>query len=130
MSPMLSVGLAALIMLPETLWPIGYDMRGVRYAGQAIARRNPEHTAVAARDGRVAWYAGAPFAGLPVRPVANLCEWLTARDNIGYLLIGNRDERKYAITPASGCLEFLYRYPRYGAGYYDLYAVRRAAARS
>ena len=24
----------ALVLLPQTLWPIGYDMRGIRYAGE------------------------------------------------------------------------------------------------
>src|SRR5579863_484923 len=114
----------ALILLPQTLWPIGYDMRGVRYAGKVIASRdNPG--AVVARDGRVAWYAHARFVELPLTPVPSLCEWLAAQNGAAYLLIGRRDERRFAVTSNTSCLEFLKRYPRYGADYYDLYATRR-----
>jgi hypothetical protein len=116
--------LVALILLPQTLWPIGYDMRGVRYAGARIAADNRSGRAVVARDGRVAWYAGARFVGLPLGPAADLCGWLAARGDAGYLLIGNHDEHLFAITPTTSCLRFLARYPRYGAGYYDLFAVR------
>jgi hypothetical protein len=120
--------LVALILLPQTLWPIGYDMRGVRYAGARIAADNREGRAVVARDGRVAWYAGARFVALPVSPVASLCDWLAVRREAGYVLIGDHDERQFAITPATGCLQFLKRYPRYGTVYYDLFAVRRTEA--
>lgn len=116
----------ALMLLPQTLWPIGYDMRGVRYAGARIAAANHEGRAVVARDGRVAWYAGARFVALPVGPVASLCDWLAPPRDAGYVLIGDRDERQFAITPGTACLQFLKRYPRYGTGYYDLFAVRRA----
>lgn len=119
-------GMLALILLPQTLWPIGYDLRGVRWAGEKIAAANYEGRAVVARDGRVAWYAGARFLALPVAPTANLCDWLAARGDAGYLLIADHDERHFAITPATGCLRFLQRYPRYGARYYDLFAVREA----
>jgi len=118
----------ALVLLPQTLWPIGYDMRGVRYAGARIAADNHDGRAVVARDGRVAWYAGARFVALPLGPVASLCDWLAARRDAGYVLIGDHDERHFAITPATECLQFLKRYPRYGAGYYDLFAVRRQGA--
>jgi len=118
----------ALALLPKTLWPIGYDMRGVRYAGEDIARLSGGRGAVVARDGRVAYYAGAQFIGLPSRGVGDICAWLEARGGAGYLVIGNRDERRFAVSPAVPCLEFVKRYPRYGAGYYDLYAVRRPGA--
>ena len=118
----------ALMLLPQTLWPIGYDMRGVRYAGVRIAADNHAGRAVVARDGRVAWYAGARFVALPVSPVASLCGWLADRRDAGYLLIGDHDERRFALTPAPTCLQFLTRYPRYGTGYYDLFAVRSPGA--
>jgi hypothetical protein len=124
----LPAALAALILLPQTLWPIGYDMRGVRYAGELIAQHNNSAGAVIARDGRVAWYAGARFIGLPTDAVPSLCQWLAAQNDAGYVLIGRDDERRFAVTPTSSCLEFVRRYPRYGAGYYDLYAVRSSGA--
>src|SRR5207253_231178 len=64
----LPAALLGLILMPQTLWPIGYDMRGARYAGAAIAAHNARHGAVIARDGRVAWYAGARFVALPTGP--------------------------------------------------------------
>jgi hypothetical protein len=118
----------ALALLPKTLWPIGYDMRGVRYAGEQIARLSGGHGSVAARDGRVAFYAGARFVELPSGGVGDLCSWLRERDAPAYLLIDNHDERRFAVSPASACLDLLKRYPRYGSGYYDLYSVRPSPA--
>ncbi|MGH7879765.1 MAG: glycosyltransferase family 39 protein, partial [Candidatus Binataceae bacterium] len=125
MPPWVPAATLGLILIPQTFWPIGYDMRGVRYAGEAIAHRgNPG--AVIARDGRVAWYAHARFVALPLTPVPSLCQWLATQSDPGYLLIGRHDERRFAVTPDTSCLVFLQRYPRYGADYYDLYATRRA----
>jgi len=115
----------AFVLLPQTLWPIGYDMRGIRYAGEDIAKRSDRQIAVVARDGRVAYYADARFVGLPAKPIDDLCHWLGAQDNAGFLVIGERDERRFEVSRGTPCLEFVKRYPRYGSGYYDLYAVRR-----
>lgn len=114
----------ALALLPRTLWPIGYDLRGLRYAAQDIARRGDKPRAIVARDGRVAYYAGAKQLALPEHPLPNLCEWLAAHERADYLMIGNRDERKFGIDHGANCLEFVKRYPRYGSGYYDLFAIR------
>ncbi len=127
LSPMVPAAITMLILLPQTLWPIGYDMRGVRYAGEAIASENPARGAVVARDGRVAWYANAPFVALPISSTPDLCEWMKEQEHASYLLIGDRDEHHFAVSPATACLDFIRRYPRYGTGYYDLYAVRRGA---
>jgi hypothetical protein len=117
----------ALTLLPQTLWPIGYDMRGVRYAGEEIARRSAgKPTGVVARDGRFAYYAGARFILMPVGEVPDLCGWLQSHSDAGYLALGNRDERRFDITTATPCLSFIRRYPRYGAGYYDLFEVRHS----
>jgi hypothetical protein len=122
--PPATIGLViALILLPRTLWPIGYDLRGFRYAGQEIARRDSSG-AVVARDGRVAYYAGSKLIALPETPVPNLCRWLDAHESAAYLLIGNRDERKFGIEGGARCLTFIKRYPRYGTGYYDLFAIQ------
>jgi hypothetical protein len=109
-------------LLPRTLWPLGYDMRGMRYAGGAIAMMKKPAT-IAARDGRVAFYAGARFVELPPAPPEDFCAWLGARRG-DFLMIGNRDEHFFNITRNQRCLELLKRYPRYGSGYYDLYRVR------
>jgi hypothetical protein len=128
MPPAVPATMIALILLPQTLWPIGYDMRGVRYAGSRIASDNHDDRAVVARDGRVAWYAGARFVGLPITPAPSICGWLAGHPKAGYVLLDTHDEREYAITPASSCLRFMQRYPRYGKGYYDLFAIRPGGA--
>ena len=108
-------------LLPRTLWPLGYDMRGMRYAGADIAQMK-KTAAVAARDGRVAYYAGARLVELPPSPPEDFCAWLRARRG-DFLMIGNRDEQLFSIGRNRRCLELLKRYPRYGSGYYDLYVV-------
>jgi dolichyl-phosphate-mannose-protein mannosyltransferase len=114
----------ALVLLPRTLWPIGYDMRGVRYAGEDIAASTRQPGAVIARDGRIAWYAGAKFVTLPERPAADFCRWLALHEGAGFVVVGNRDETRLGVTHATSCLRFVKRYPRYGSAYFDLYAVR------
>jgi Dolichyl-phosphate-mannose-protein mannosyltransferase len=112
-----------LTLLPRTLWPNGYDMRGVRYAGQDIAQMTKGPAAVAARDGRVAYYAGARLIELPPLPPVDFCGWLNSQRG-DFLMIGERDEHLFDVAGSRSCLELLKRYPRYGAGYFDLYAVR------
>ncbi len=115
----------ALGMLPQTLWPIGYDMRGVRYGGEEIARLgNPG--AVAARDGRFAYYAGADSILLPPDAVHDICVWLQAHGSTEYVVLDNHDERRAGITAPPQCLTLVKRYPRYGTAYYDLFEVRRS----
>jgi hypothetical protein len=117
----------ALVLLPQTLWPIGFDMRGVRYAGQEIARRTGGRpTAVVARDGRFAYYAQCAFILLPTDSIRDICIWLQAQSGAGYLALDNHDERRLAITTPPRCISLVKRYPRYGAAYYDLFEVRRS----
>ncbi len=113
----------AIALLPRTLWPLGYDMRGVRYAGEDIAQMKKGPVLVAARDGRVAYYAGARLVELPLLPPEDFCGWLAAQGG-NFLMVANQDEELFNIARHHRCLELLRRYPRYGAGYYDLYAVR------
>ena len=113
----------AMTLLPRTLWPIGYDMRGVRYAGEDIARMTKGPAAVAARDGRVAYYAGARLIELPLVPPDEVCGWLRSEHG-DFLMIGDHDEHAFNVTPTLHCLRLLKRYPRSRSGYYDLYAVR------
>jgi hypothetical protein len=114
-----------LSLLPRTLWPLGYDMRGLRYAGADIAQMKNGPVAVAARDGRVAYYAGARLIELPSLPPADFCSWLHAEHD-DFLMIGNHEEQLFKVASNQRCLELLKRYPRYGSGYYDLYSVRAA----
>jgi Dolichyl-phosphate-mannose-protein mannosyltransferase len=121
--PALVPAMIVIAMLPRTLWPIGYDMRGVRYAGEEIERITKRPAAVAARDGRVAYYAGSRLIELPPSAPADFCGWLRSEHG-DFLMVGNHDERTFNLGQRTRCLELLKRYPRYGSGYYDLYAVR------
>jgi hypothetical protein len=118
----------ALALLPRTLFPLGYDQRGMRYAGHEIARHDGGSAAVASTDVRTAFYADAHFVRLPVRPPAgaNLCGWLAEHRAANYLMIGDREELRWGGTGGSRCLSLIKRYPRVGSTYYDLFAVRQA----
>jgi hypothetical protein len=127
LSPYALVIAIALVLLPQTLWPIGYDMRGVRYAGEEIIRRSgAKPGAVAARDGRFAYYAGSAFILLPTDSIRDICAWLQSQSDANYLALDNHDERRLGITTPPPCISFVQRYPRYGAAYYDLFEVRRS----
>jgi hypothetical protein len=121
----------AIALLPRTLFPLGYDQRGMRYAGREIARRaGSEPVTVAGSDARTAFYADAKFIALPARPQdgEDLCGWLAAHPRAGYLMIDSRAERRWAGSGgAKSCLVRIKRYPRVGNAYYELFAVRIAA---
>lgn len=127
------VAVIAIALLPRTLFPLGYDQRGMRYAGEEIARRGGPPATVAGPDTRAAFYAGAAFIRLPARPAAgeDLCGWLAAHPPADYLMIDDREERRWGGAGGGPCLSLIKRYPRVGTTYYDLFAVRGArAARS
>lgn len=125
--PPATVPLAVVLMLlPRTLWPIGYDMRGIRYAGEAIAQRKAKPRDVVAVDGRVAWYARARFVALPYSGPKDLCGWIESQANAGYLVLNDHEERRYSVSPATVCLRLIGRYPRGSSGHYDVFAFVRA----
>jgi 4-amino-4-deoxy-L-arabinose transferase-like glycosyltransferase len=116
----------AIVLLPRTLFPLGYDQRGMRYAGREIVRRGGG--TVAGTDVRVAFYAGAGFIRLPARPAAaggGLCGWLAEHRAANYLMIDDRAERRWSGAGGSPCLSLIKRYPRVGSAYYDLFTVRQ-----
>jgi hypothetical protein len=124
------VAVIAIVLLPRALFPLGYDQRGLRYAGEEIARRGGASAAVAGPDIRVAFYAGASFILLPARPTGgeDLCGWLAAHRLADYLMIDDRHERRWGGSGGRPCLNLIKRYPRVGTTYYDLFAVPRTAA--
>ena len=89
--------MVAIVTLPRTLFPLGYDQRGMRYAGREIARRAGPPRIVAGPDTRVAFYADAGFIPLPAGPAAgeDLCGWLAAHRRADYLMIDDREERRW-----------------------------------
>jgi dolichyl-phosphate-mannose-protein mannosyltransferase len=122
-APTTAVALA-IVLLPRTLWPIGYDLRGFRYAAAEIERRGARPRAVASGDSRFAFYAGTDFVGLPERPQPDVCGWiLTTRAD--YLMLSERDERRWGDPVGARCLLLVRRYPRIGVRHFDLFQVRR-----
>ncbi len=119
----------AIVTLPRTLFPLGYDQRGLRYAGEYIRGRAGPPRIVAGPDARVSFYADAGFIPLPAGPAAgeNLCGWLAAHRRADYLMIDGREERRWDGSGGGPCLNLIKRYPRVGTTYYDLFAVRRGS---
>jgi hypothetical protein len=112
-------------LLPQAVWPIGYDQRGLRYAGEQIHHDSPAGSVVASFDGRVAYYAGARFVMLPNLPVPDLCGWL--RDSrANYLLVTDREKGPLGLDSEAGCVKFVRRYPSHRESYYDLFAIAPA----
>jgi hypothetical protein len=113
-------------MLPETMWPIGYDMRGFRDAARDLDNRDPCPKTIIASDRRAAFYAEAGFVGLPKAPPQDqACGWIEAQSAATYLILSHRDERSWGDMREQACVAFIRRYPGAGARYYDLFAIRR-----
>lgn len=120
-----AIALAA-ILLPGTLLPIGYDIRGFRYAGGDLARSAERPRTIVACDRRVAFYAGAGFIALPAAPPdPDICGWLLRQPGANYLMLSQRDERRWTNLTSRPCLRFVKRYPRTGDRYYDLFRILR-----
>lgn len=115
----------ALVLLPQALWPLGYDLRGLRYAAADIAQRGPKPRAIACGDPRLAFYAGAEQIRLPARPNPDVCGWLSTEPDAGYLMVSDKDELRWGDLRRARCLSFVKRYPRTRDHYYDLFQVRR-----
>jgi len=111
----------ALVILPQTLWPIGYDLRAFRYLANDLPKS--ESATIAAVDGRAAFYAQLQFAQLPAPVPGDLCGWIRAQRRIDYLLLSRRDE---AVAPASSlnCVRRLKRYPHGRNGHFDLFEIK------
>jgi Dolichyl-phosphate-mannose-protein mannosyltransferase len=124
------VAVVAIALLPRTLFPLGYDQRGIRYAGEEIARRGGAPATVAGPDTRVAFYAGAGYIPLPAAPATgeDLCGWLATHRLADYLMLDDRAEWRWGGAEGRPCLNLIKRYPRVGTTYYDLFAVRHADA--
>jgi 4-amino-4-deoxy-L-arabinose transferase-like glycosyltransferase len=122
------LGVILLALLPRTLWPLGYDLRGLRYAGADMTRLGPRPRAIVASDARAAFYAGARRIPLVLNPKPSLCSWLLAQPGADYMLIDTHEERKLGKHLSSeACLTLVRRYPRKDNRYYCLYAIDRAA---
>jgi len=112
-------------LLPQAIWPIGYDQRGLRYAGEQIHDDSRAGSVVASFDGRVAYYAGARFVMMPSISIPDLCEWLH-NNSANYLLVTDRDEGPLHLDREAGCIKLVRRYPGHRDSYYDLFAIAPA----
>ncbi|HTY55269.1 MAG TPA: glycosyltransferase family 39 protein [Candidatus Binataceae bacterium] len=117
--------LVAVTLLASTLIPIGYDLRGLRYAGQAIAARDSSAPGIVARDVRVAFYAHGQFVELPAHPAPDLCGWLAKESAARYLVVSRREEQGLGDLHSLQCVNLLKRYPRSRGSYYDLFQIVR-----
>lgn len=118
------LGAVLVAIIPRTLWPLGYDLRGFRYAAADMLRRGPAPHAIVASDGRPAFYAGARLIPLTLDPKPSLCRWLLAHPDADYMMLADREERRLGGNLRDdSCLKFVRRYPRTGSRYYDLFAI-------
>ncbi len=120
----------ALTMLPQTLWPLGYDIRAFRQAAADIRSSDRGDFGrgdfgIVSADGRVSFYAGAKQVEMPDTVSGDFCRWLDRLPEAKYLLMSGRDERRLGDPRGLGCVAFVRRYPRLGSGYFELFAVRR-----
>ncbi|MGD0073417.1 MAG: glycosyltransferase family 39 protein [Candidatus Binataceae bacterium] len=115
----------ALTLLASTLIPLGYDLRGLRYAGQDIAGRGESMPVVIARDPRVAFYAHGQFLELPTKSLPDFCHWLESETEARYLVVSRREEGNIGDLRALRCIRLIKRYPRSHGSYYDLFQINR-----
>jgi len=115
----------ALTMLPQTLWPLGYDIRAFRQAAADIRSSDRTDFAIVSADGRVSFYAEAKKVDMPETVSGDLCGWLDHHRQVKYLMMSLRDERRLGDPRGLGCVAFVKRYPRVGSGYFELFQVRR-----
>jgi hypothetical protein len=114
-----------LALLPRTLWPLGYELRAFRDAAHDARRLGLSARAVAAPDGRFAFYAGARFIELPAGRQSNLCGWLATERDADLAMLSEKDERLWDAPRSAQCLRFIKRYTRSAKRYYDLFSVTR-----
>jgi Dolichyl-phosphate-mannose-protein mannosyltransferase len=117
-------GLVAIVLLPQTLTPIGRDLSAYRYAGEEIARTTPGARAVVANDERTAFYADARWVLTPDQPPKpDWCGWLEARGDGVYLMVSDKDATRLGIADDLPCLRLIKRYARDRTRHFDLYKV-------
>src|SRR5208282_2042819 len=115
----------ALTMLPQTLWPLGYDIRAFRQAAADIRSSDQGDFGIVSTDRRIGFYADAKQVEMPDTVSGDFCRWLDRRPEAKYLLMSSRDERRLGDPRGLGCVAFVRRYPRLGSGYFELFQVRR-----
>ncbi len=102
-----------------------YDVRGIRYAGQEIARISRGPRAVVSDDKRFAYYADAQQIFLPAfEAKPDFCRWIKAESGQIYVALTDKEEVHYGVAGGAPCLVHVARYPRGEHRYYDLFKAR------
>ena len=115
----------ALTLLPQTLWPLGYDLRAFAQAAADIRRADSGDFAIVSADPRISYYAGAKAVAMPDSASGDFCGWLGRQPEAKYLIMSGRDERRLGDPRGLRCVTFIKRYPRTASSYFELFAVRR-----
>jgi hypothetical protein len=102
-----------------------YDVRGIRYAGEEIARTSSAPRSVVSDDKRFAYYADAQQIFLPpLEAKPDLCRWLSTERGQIYVALSDKEEVHYGVAGGAPCLVHVARYPRGEDRYYDLFKAR------
>ena len=118
----LAVGIVLIVIAVQN---DSYDVRGIRYAGEEIARITSGPRSVVTDDKRFAYYADAQQIFLP--PLAakpDLCQWLKSAPGQVYVALSDKEESHYGVAGGAPCLVHVARYPRGEDRYYDLFKAR------
>lgn len=100
-----------------------YDIRGIRYAGEEVARLS-QSASIVSDDRRYAFYAGAESITFPDQQPPDFCRWITAQHGQVYVALTDKEEMHYGVAGGAPCLERVARYPRGDNRYIDLFKVR------
>jgi hypothetical protein len=102
-----------------------YDVRGIRYAGEEIARISRGPRSVVTDDKRFAYYADAQQIFLPpLETKPDFCRWLSGEPGQVFVTLSDKEEVHYGVAGGAPCLVHLARYPRGEERYYDLFKAR------
>jgi hypothetical protein len=102
-----------------------YDVRGIRYAGEEIARITSGPRSVVSDDKRFAYYADAQQIFLPpLGAKPDLCRWLSGQPGQVYIALSDKEEVHYGVAGGAPCLIKVARYPRGEDRYYELFRAR------
>ena len=117
--------IVVLILSGISLQNDSYDVRGVRFAGEEVARLSTGARAVVSDDKRFAYYAGASSIDLPTTPQKDFCTWLAPHHGDIYVALTDKEEHHYGVAGGAPCLIQVARYPRGEYRYYDLFKLHK-----
>ena len=118
------IALVVLIILSAiSIQNDSYDIRGIRYAGEEVARLS-KAASIVSDDRRYAFYAGAESISFPEKQPADFCGWITTQRGEVYVALTDKEETHYGVARGAACLARVARYPRGDNRYIDLFKVR------